>query len=192
MNRVRLVPLFAAVVLAACQTEPRPQLPQLTFAHLPVYNLDVGNVEFANRYQPPMAPPHVEHLMPVAPAAAAERWARDRLRADGAFGRAVFVVRDARVTETPLPKTSGFRGFFTKEQTGRYDALIDVELEIRNDRNYRVAGVAARAQRSYTVREDASPNDRDRIMYELVEQLMKDLNTTLDANIRQTLPKYLR
>jgi hypothetical protein len=194
MHRVRLVPLFAAVVLVACQTPaPQPlQLPQLTFGHLPAYNLDIASIEVENRYQAPLASPNIDHLMPVTPAAAAERWARDRLRAVGSTGRAVFVIKDGRVTETVLPKTPGLTGFFTKEQTGRYDAVIDVEIEIRGERGYRDAVVSGRAQRSQTVREDASPNDRQRVMYELTEKLMADLNATLEASIRQNLPKYLR
>lgn len=194
MHPVRLAPLFAAVVLAACQTPapPASQLPQLTFGHLPAYNLDVASIEVENRFQPSLATPQIDHIMPVAPAAAAERWARDRLRAVGQSGRAVFIVKDGKATETVLPKTPGLAGFFTKEQTGRYDAVIDVELEIRSDRGYRDAAVLGRAQRSQTVREDASPNERQRIMYELTEKLMAELNATLDANIRLNLPKYLR
>lgn len=199
MHFARLAPLFAAValaavVLAACQTPApqAPQLPQLTFGHLPAYNLDVASIEVENRFQTPLAPPNIDHIMPVAPAAAAERWARDRLRAVGRSGRAVFVIKDGKATETVLPKSPGLGGFFTKEQTGRYDAVIDVELEIRGERGYRDAAVLGRAQRSQTVREDASPNERQRIMYELTEKLMAELNATLDANIRLNLPKYLR
>jgi len=114
------------------------------------------------------------------------------LRATGGVGRAVFVIKDGKATETALPKSTGLQGAFTKELTTRYDANIEIDLEIRGERNYRDAVVSSRAQRSQTVREDASPNERQRIMHELVEKLMADLNASLDAGIRQNLPKYLR
>lgn len=174
--------------LAACETPaPASKLPDLTFSHLPTLRIPVQRVEIANRYVAPMRAPNVEHLFPVPPARAMERWAADRLKADGARGVARFAVTEASVKETKLPRDESMRGYFTKQQTERYDARVDATLEIQ-DAVGAMKGVAnAHATRSMSVREDASLNERERIKFDLVEGLMKDF----DAEIEKSILRYL-
>ena len=94
--------------------------------------LDVAEIEIIDATTPTNASPHVEQLFPVPPAHAAQRWARDRLRAGGLANRAQFIIQRADVIETSLPK-SELAGIFTKDQGDRYDAVLSVLLEIRSD-----------------------------------------------------------
>ena len=194
LSRLPLIALAAALAaaLASCVTPPpRPAFPELTWAHLQPFALDVAEIEITSDYLPPLAPPHVEHLFPTPPQEAAERWARDRLRAAGGQDRATVVITDARVIETKLAGSGGLTGLFTTEQAERYDAAVEVVIEIRSDRGFLDGLVRARAERSLTVPEDLTLNEREEVWFELVEALMADLNAELEANIQAHLQRFL-
>lgn len=91
-----------------------------------------------------------------------------------------------------LPRTQGLRGAFTKDQAQRFDAKVEMAVEVRNERGFQDGFATATAERFTTVAEDITLNDRDRILFGLVEDLMRELNTRLDANIRSFLAGQLR
>ncbi|MEX2641939.1 MAG: hypothetical protein WD270_00695 [Acetobacterales bacterium] len=190
----RMLPLLAVVLVAlvtACtSTPPANRLPELRFDHLPPIRLDVSSIDIVQAYKPPMTEPNVEHLLPVSPARAAENWARDRLRAEGSRGVARFTVLDASVTRQPLQTKSGVTGFFTTEPSERYEATLDVALDVIDPAGRRLAQVEARANRVRAIREDASLNDRQRMQFELVESLMADLNAELERQAQRHLAPY--
>ena len=182
---------LAAGLLAACaQTPPPDPLPELTFAQLEKIQLNVASVEIIENYIPPLRGPNIEHLFPLSPTQAARRWSEDRLTALGTEGRAQFVIDTASVVETALRVEKGLRGAATVDQASRYDATLVVTLEIRSDRGFRLAFATARAERSLTVPEDLTLNERNAIQFRLVEDLMADLNTALEAKIAEFLSAY--
>jgi hypothetical protein len=176
------------VGLASC-TLPveRPDFPELTWTHLPPITLDGAEIEIIDATQPTGASPHVEHLFPLPPAKAAERWARDRLRAGGTQNRARFIIQRADVVEVGLRQTEGISGVFTKDQSERYDAELAVLLEIRSDAGPLLGQVTAELGKSRTVREDASLNERESIWFAITDDLAKLLN----AEMERTMPQYL-
>lgn len=197
MNLGTIIRTFGAVcmfgiLLTGCETPPppRPIYPDITFAHRPPIRLDVARIEVMNEYVPPLKAPNVEHAFPVSIAAGAERWARDRLQAVGSDGVARLVIKDASATETDLRRTPGVRGIFTTDQAERYDARVEVMIEVRAGN--RTGFASAAAQRSRSVPENATLNDRDRVQFELTDALLKDLDRELERNIYQFLPMFLR
>ena len=184
----------AAVLLASCTSAPPPtNFPQLTYKHLGTFALDVSKIEIVDGYQPPLKPPNVEHVMPVAPAAAARRWAQDRLQIAGTSGRrAVFTIDNGAVTSTPLKRQSGIRGVLTNDQSERYDAALAVRLEIFDLAGRRLGMVEAQAERSRTVPESITLNDRDKVWFSITETLVNELNGELDRTIPQFLGAYMR
>lgn len=184
----------AVLLLAACTDAPPPtNFPRLTYAHHGTFALDVSEIEIVDAYQPTLRAPNVDHLMPVAPAAAARQWARDRLTAAGSSGRrAVFTIDDGAVTETPLRRKSGVRGALTVDQSERYDAVLAVRLEIFDIAGRRVGVAEANARRSRSVPEDITLNAREKIWFSITETLANDLNAELDRAIPKFLGRYLR
>lgn len=186
--------LFAALLLAAgCETEvPRPGFPELAYSHLPPIRLDVARIEVVQRYRPPARKPNVEHLFPVVPAMAAERWARDRLKAAGSAGVARVTVVYAGVVEVPLKRTGGLAGMFTTEQSERYDGAIEVSIDVLDGAGRTMASVSSRAERRRTVPEDITLLGREKVWFELTEAMMNDLNISLERQIREHLGRWLR
>lgn len=184
--------LLAILALNGCSsTPPAPRYPELTYGHYGVIGLDVASIEFVSLYVPPLKQPHVEHLSPANPIAAMERWSNDRLRAVGRDGFARVVVSNASIIETPLQVKGGVRGWFTTDQEARYDAVIEVEIQIRDAGGVQRAFTRAKAERSRTVREGASVTDREGALFQLVEATTTEINSELDRGIRQYLQRYV-
>lgn len=184
--------VLGLVALAGCETPPpESRFPEMTFAHLGPIRLDVAEIEVIETYRSPLAPPNVEHLAPTRPAEAVRRWAADRLRAEGRGGRAKLIIERADIIETGLKKTGGVRGLFTVDQSERYDATLEVVLEVRDGQGLRSGFAKAQTSRSRTVAEDASAAERDRLLFRLTEDLMADMDRTLEENIRRHLASFL-
>ena len=191
-------PVFASLIavvflLAGCATEvQKPGFSQISFAHLQPISLNVARIEMENRYISPATRPNVEHEFPVSPAAVASNWGRDRLRAVGASGVARVIVRRASVVEVPLKRTTGVTGAFTRDQSERYEAVIDMMVELRDATgNVRVT-VESTAKRSRSVSENISLNDREKIWFEMTESMMADLNTALENQVRIHMKEWIR
>lgn len=186
--------LAVVTLLGGCQSAPpQPRFPELTYAHLGAMRLDVARIEIADEYQEPLRPPNVDHLFSTPPERAMRRWATDRLAASGTPDRyARFVIQDAKVIETDLPRTRGVRGAFTTDQTQRYDLTLKAAIEIREERgNFQTGFATASTSRSRTVAEDISVNDRERVWFEMLEQAMNELNAELDRQIRTNMTRFL-
>ncbi len=195
IRRARTLGVAAAMcgVLAACETpDPEPAYPELSYAHLGAIQLDVGRIEVVRAYAPPAKKPNVEHLFPVSPLAAAERWVNDRLRAAGRTGVAQATISRASVVEVPLKRTTGVRGIFTKDQSERYDGVIEISIRILGDDGREKARVMSRAERSRTVAEDVSLADRGKVWFEMTEAMMNDLDASLQRQITEHLHAFVR
>ena len=193
--RTVVAAMFAALVvaMAGCET-PAPKAPrqaELTFGHLGALAFDAAALEVVNGYTAPVKAPNVEHLFPTPPARTLERWARDRLHPKGRKGKVRFVVVTASVTETPLKITKGFTGAFKKEQSERYDAVLEASVEILDDRGYRKGFASARVSRSRTVPEGITLNERHKAWFDLTEDLMGDFNAEIEKNVRAYLGGYM-
>lgn len=190
----RFILAFIVLLAASCQTEPPRRLtfPEITFANREPIRLDVASVEIVNEYVPPLSAPNVEHTFPVSIAATAERWGRERILPAGPQGVARITIRDASAREAGLRRTTGVRGMFTTDQSERYDARVEMVVEVRGAAGNRSGFASATAQRSRTVAENLTVNEREQLQFDLVEALMKDLDSELERNIRQHMSLLLR
>lgn len=186
--------LAALLALAACENKPPVQrLPEISFADKRAISLNVASLEIVPEYVSTGRKPNVEHLMPVSPENATVRWVKDRLKPMGAAGSgsARVVIKDAKVVEVPLKTDKGFTGLFKEEQAERYDGTLDVAIEIKDARGFTQADVVARAARTRTVPEGVSLNERDRIMHEMTEALIRDIDAQMDGLIRTYLSRWV-
>ncbi len=182
---------LVAVALAACDV-PAPQTDwaDISYGHRGSFDFDVSEIVVEPVYQPPLEPPHVEHIMPVAPAELAARWAQDRLVAAGSRDRVIYRILEGSVVETALEGEGGLTGYFTIPQSERYDAHLVVELVLLHD-NGNKESVKVSAERSITVPEDASLLEREKIWYELSETVMNDFDAEMERAVREHLADEL-
>jgi hypothetical protein len=178
-------------LLAGCSSPPpRPTFPDIRFTSEAPIGLDVATLEVRDEYQPPMRSPNVDHLFPVTPAHAAENWAHDRLKPTGKAGRVVFILRNASVIETELPKTGGVSGAFTTQAAERYDLTLQATVQIVDAQGLPVRTANVQAQRSQSVLEGITPNDRDRTWYDMTKAAMADFDSQMENEIRNNFGIY--
>jgi hypothetical protein len=120
-----------------------------------------------------------------------ERWARERLRPVGAGGVARVVIKQASVVEVPLQRTTGVRGALTTDQTERYDGVMEVEVEVTQSDGRRGL-VASRTTRSRTVPENVSLHERETVWYQMTEVMMREIDASLERQMREHLGAFIR
>jgi hypothetical protein len=193
MRPTRLIPLSLlafGLALSACNTPPhRQDFPEITFQHLAPFRLDVAHVEIVQAYHPDPAN-DIADQFPEPPAKVAEQWAHDRLRAVGTQGEAIYTITLAKSTDTPLKRSQGMAAVTHKDQSDRYDLAISVNLEVQ--RAGQSGALTAQAARSQTVGEDMTLNQREAVLFNLLDATMKDLNKKLEGLIPQYLGGFLR
>ncbi len=193
MHRRSFLLLSGASLLAACDTPPmRQSFATLTFQDRPPIRLDVAQLEIVDAYKAPGVAPHVDHLFPQKPADVAAAWGRDVLRAVGQRGMATYTITDASATQTALPRATGMTQMFKSEQSDRYDLHIEVKLEVGNPLLATTGYVTASANRSQTVAEDMTLNEREAVWFQMTESAMRELDEKLEAAIKDKLKPFVR
>lgn len=185
--------LGTILLLAGCSFDVSPpyQPPELTYAHLGMIDLDVSGIEVVDVYESPYKWPNVEHTWPIAPASAVHHWANDRLRAAGADRFLRFEILDASVIEEKLPYHEGLTGLFYTEPSEKYTTRLQVVMKVYGSgQALPESSVTIEAERSQTVMENASLEERERLFVQMVEALMQDFNTAAERNISQYLGAY--
>lgn len=181
-----------ALAASACNVPPpQNEWPEITYKHLPPIRFNVAEVVVERAYTPPLAKPHVDHLMPNPPVVLAMRWAQDRLVADGQANRLVFKVVDASVVEKELHQDTSLQDFFTVSQSERYDAHLAVEVMLVEDSGFTRLVVKAEAEHSVTMPEDASLHEREKVWFDLGQTLMTELGAELEKSLHQYMAAYI-
>jgi hypothetical protein len=179
-----------AMTLASCDTPPKRQsFPEITFQHLQPFRLDVARVQIVDGYQPDPGA-DIGGQFPEAPTAVARQWAQDRLAAVGQQGEAIYTITLAKATQTPLKRSQGMAAMTHKDQSDRYDLAMTVNLEVRS--GGKAGAVTAQTARSQTVREDMTLNQREGVLFNLLDVTMKDVNAQMEKLIPQYLGGFLR
>ena len=184
--------LVATGIVAACETAPpRPEPPPLSYAGLPPLAFDLGRIRIVE----PAAAPHpsdVDHLFPTPPSVAIGQWVADRLRAVGAVGTLRVTIEEASARATPLVTNEDLEGLFTEEQAERLDLRLRVTIEAIDASGAVNGSATADVERSRTLPEGITLDERERLYDEIVAALLHDYNASQEQAIRQYLHLYLR
>jgi len=180
-------------LLGACDTPPdRQHFPEITFQHLPPIQLDVAQIEIVNAYRAAEHPDDNAADYPEKPETLATEWARDRLKAVGERGQATYTIVEARAVRVPLPRSSGVNAALKTEQSDRFDLSITVKLEAGNPISGKSGTVTETVTRSQTVPENMTLNQREVVLFNLLDAAMKDLNARLETSIPQYMGPLIR
>jgi hypothetical protein len=184
--------ILSGLALSGCTTPPPVRnLDTISYSERPPIRLDVREIEIQRAYQPPSAAPNVDHMFPVPPAAGAQLWAADRLRAAGPLRRARFIVLEAPVIEIPLARADDMTATFTIEQSERYEARLVTELQILAEDDRIEASVTVEVTHSRTVPENLTLNERVEVWHEMTRSLLDEMDRQLEATITEALTAYL-
>lgn len=163
-----LLPLLAA----ACGSSPKllRDYPPLRYDYLTKLRLNVFSIDVDE----PVAPAGIlDAEAPVRPAVALRWMARDRLVPGGNSGRAVFVVDEATITQG----------------AGALNGIMAVHLDVLTTEGTRAGFAEARVSRRRTV---ARGEDIRTALYDLVREMMDDMNVEFEFQVRRGLRDWLQ
>jgi hypothetical protein len=181
--------MLASAVALGCQSTPAPPpLPAMTFTrYQPIY-LDVANVDVIDEYKSPQQDPYVEHLLSISPADAMKIWVKDRLKGSGADKSLQVVIKDASVMRHPAETQDALLG---PAPNRRYDARIEVDMRIYGSGAMSEANINVIATQTITVSDSASLDERNRIFYRMIYDLMESANAELEKQTFTYFHKYI-
>lgn len=190
-HSLRMLLALPLLLLASCQSpEIAPRKP-VSFTQYQPIGLAVGAIEIKEEYRSPLHAPNVEHLFPTSPAEAMRIWVKDRLRTQGGAKTLQVIVKDASVVQEPLPRTQGFKGVYTLDQSEKYNARLEVEMRIYGDGPLSEASISVVGTRSDTASENFSVAARDALADRMIRDLMALMNAELEKNFHQYFSAYV-
>lgn len=186
--------LSAAGLLGACGSAPPPPTVWAAprFSEINPIWLHAGSLEIQDGYLPALKAPNIESTLPVSLGDTAALWARTRLMATQKSANvARMTFTRAAVTETPLERTGGISGMFTRDQVARVDTDLIGELEIFGPGGLRSGFAQARVTRGRTIPEDATLNERTAILNTLVNETATAFGEAMERKIRADLSQFI-
>lgn len=189
MRRVimSLLCLLAVLVPALTPVAGRAQTGGFGFGNRPVITLDVAEIEVVNTYVAPLQPPNVEHTLSVTPAESVRLWVQERLKAGGTTGKLRVTIKQASIVEVQLPRTTGIKGWFTTDQTQRYDGTLSVGLQIEQPAKNFLGSTESTVTSSKSVSEDVTLDQRQVTWDVMVHEMARDMDSQLSQGIRNNL-----
>jgi hypothetical protein len=187
---------LAAITLAAAagsvraervkEPPPAPLLPQ--------FNLAVAEIQIVPAYA---APPGsgAESAVPFAPKTALETWAKTHVQAVGRQWQAWIVIRDASISAKKVPpKTASWRDWFRRQPVERYEAVLELELQIRDDAGRVRAQTVARAAHARFLMDDYRDYQRERTtqLQALTDEVIAAALKRLEGELRTNLARWVR
>ncbi len=180
-------------LLAACVSPPpAPEYPEIRFTHKQPIALDVREIKIEERYEPPLAPPNVEHEFPVTPAEGLRTWAKDRLKAVGRSGIARLVIERGAVTARRMRTKSSIQGLLTREEAHELTAEIQARIVVGDEGLTSASFALATVTGRRTMLEDLTMNQRDDIYYEFTRKLIEAFDREMEQSVRQHLADLVR
>lgn len=179
--------LALIALLSACSAEPTTRVkPDLGVANR--INLDVQSVTLTDRsgLQPSDSPYNSNHFQPTI-AEGIRQWSADHLQASGTSGEALIIIKDATLTAAAIPHPGDW---MTREQTSKYSAHAEVELQIKG-RGDSYALASAQASRYETLPENPSEIEKQNAYTTLLNGLIRDLGQSLEASMRDHLQSFI-
>jgi hypothetical protein len=210
MRRARLAAIAAltALALAGCvgnddargdrevaerdRAEPGVEAPPAPV--LPQFNLAVAEIKIVPAYAPgPGAA--AEQSVPFSPSAALETWAKTHVRARGRQGQAWIVIRDASISVKQVPpRTRDPRDWFRRQPVERYDAVLELEVQIKDDSGRTRAQTVARATHARFLMDDYRDYQRERTtqLQALSDEIIAAALKRLEGEVRTNLARWVR
>jgi hypothetical protein len=182
----KIIPAFAFLAfLSACSSEPVTAPQQYSLP--PKINIDVQTITFADRSgaQPMDSPYTNNHFTPTI-SDAIRQWAGDRLQATGTEGQAAIIIKEASLTQQAIPHDSSW---LTREQTSKYSAHAEVQVEARGREGYAVA--SAQASRFVTLPDNPNEIEKQKAYFDVLNGLMRDLGTNIESAMREHLHDFI-
>lgn len=187
-----LLMVFVLAVSGCASNPDQPPSRDLRFSHLGPLTLSVAGYAVTSEYRAPLTDPNLDHEIEPTPTKVLANWAYDRLTARGHALQAKFIVEEGSIKRETLKTDKGVAGFFKNEQAERFVLILAARLDIVDQQGKRVGTAKATIERFHTVPEDVTLNDRDQVLFDMLEAGMKDFNAEMTRQMEAHLGRWLQ
>jgi hypothetical protein len=189
----KLALLFVALVATSCSS-PSPRIDPivLDYRNESPLVLKVDRLDIVNRAA---TYPSRQVSLPFKPTVtdAVNQWARDRIQADGSAGaHATLIIKDASASAQNLPIEGGIENWFTRQQSHKYLAKVEVDIEVRSADGRENSFATAHATRTATLPEDPTDYERNKAYTDILTAMMHDFDQGMEISMRQHLGSFLK
>ncbi len=180
--------LLCLALLAACSSEPPPQVVKPVIELTPRYNLDVLMVSVVDHSPSPAtdSPYNTNDFKPTL-AAAINQALTQRLIAVGTTGQALVTITDASLKSEPIPHKED--DWFERPQASKYIAHAAVSMQI--DGREGQGQVNAEASRYVTLPLNPTTLERQNAYYTVMNGLLHDLGVDLSRAIESHINRFI-
>lgn len=190
--RKNILALAFALALTACASEPpAPPPAPLHFGEGAKIYLNTRDFRIVDRTNlDPRYRPSIDTFFKPTLSEALNEFAQGRFAASGQSGHATFSVRRASLTEESLPLKDDFESWFTRQQSKRYIAEVEVEVQAQAA-DGALSLAKASARQVATLPEDPSPTERRDTYRAMLKALMQDIDTQLSRAVHDHMGNAL-
>jgi len=181
-------------LLAACgRPAPAPVVGPPNFSPVNPIRLHAASLRIQVDYVPVLEAPSIDARVPIPLADTAVLWAQARLLANGqGQNEAVMRFTRASVRETPLPRTGGAAGLFTRDQVSLVETDLIGELEIFGPPGGMRLGFAqAQVTRGRSLAEGITLDQRNYQINALVNETVTAFAASMEGKIRAEMQRFL-
>jgi len=171
-----VIGLYSMLGLGACGTNQPVTLPVYDTSEFQSIRLDARRLEIIENWKMPMAPPFIEHTLSPNLSSMMVDWASRVLVPVGGSGEVILDISQASVKVTELPKSEKLFDVFKDNQETMMRADIKAKLLWIQPVGGRQGIIDLTASASVTVRESATPNERDVAAREIMIQAIELIN----------------
>ena len=189
--RSAIAAVAAGLVVACSSSYDTFRPPPLDFSGRAPLRLAVERVIVQSAYRPQDTAPYVDNVMPLKPEDAIRQMLEARLIAAGGSGSIQAVILDASVKEEELETKSGLTGLFTTEAAARLEGRFQVQIDRLSATGEVLKSVSTAVTRTSSIAEGVGYAERQKIGYELVRNLVDDLDEGLTTNVRANFADIL-
>lgn len=180
--------ILVTAALTGCASSPASQIPEMTFSHLPKFTIAANRIVVDKSAPMDQSVRSGDYLLPKPLDAYVQQWANDRLQITGQGPYTLQVnIEKADIVEDRVETDGGFADYFVSEPSEVYEATVKVRLSLVDDFGGQVAYAESTANRTTTVLEGASLDERQLQVFNMVNALMIDFDREMDRHIRTNL-----
>ena len=177
---------FVLLLLVSCVSPLQPPIKQAPVV-APQVNLDVLTIAVLDRTtQGDIASPYATNDFQPTIANAIRRMVNEKFVAVGSTGEAIFVIRDASLKSEAIPHNDSW---FTREQTSKYAAHVNVELDVTRQTDH--GQVTVEASQFSTLPENSTKQERQDAYGKVLKAITDEVGDNLRRGIKDHISGFV-
>ncbi|MCB9989331.1 MAG: hypothetical protein H6868_08395 [Rhodospirillales bacterium] len=181
--------LFAAFLLAGCTSSiPNGKpVPDLTFAHILPFYVDVSAVDIETRYNHMLDPEDISSGFATPPDIALRRYAEARLQPQGAMNTLKFIIEDASARLNVIEPENKIQSWAGIGRQDRYTVSVRLRLYTETAEGRQGTHSILKFSRDLTVPSSLSLVERETRQVEFLEAMMKAVDKAVVETLRDRM-----